>query len=96
MQVCKKGGTILYEIRRDKAAAICTTAELRAIDGCFLKWNSEIVGFRQGQELIERTIQGCGVMNADIGILIGQTTSQRGNIGIQIDVSAFDPKWKQK
>ena len=26
MQVCKKGGTILYEIRRDKAAAICTTA----------------------------------------------------------------------
>ena len=84
MQVCKKDQTILYEIRRDKAAAICTTAELRAVDGCFLKWNSDnIEGFRAGHQFIEQRVIGCGFVNCDIGILIGETTQKLG-VGIRI------------
>lgn len=70
MIVCKMNGRVLFEIRREEAAALSTTAELYTPDGYFVRIteDSSKLFNRESIQVGGVTIMGCAFTNLRIGI----------------------------
>jgi hypothetical protein len=81
-EVCELNGKTLFEIKRNKAAAISITAELFTNDGVFFKWSEkELSGMMSlapnALKIGGLTMTGCR-FSGDVGIQIGVPTTHVG------------------
>jgi len=76
MTVCEINGKTVFEIKREKAAAIKTHAELYTSDAAFIKCsNDSLAGYVLGKDNTQLriggvTMRGCSIKNSKIGIHI--------------------------
>ncbi len=94
--VCKLNHQTMFEIRRNGAAAISTTAELFTPDGSFLKWSNDSVSgmlFNNSNAWFQGLQLGPGGKGIQIGypngakVIMNPGSSITGPIGILIGTS---------
>lgn len=82
LTVCKLDGQVLFEIRREDAAALKTAAELYTPDGYFVKYSSPRPGLldSRGNNLNVNGVQMLGCTFS--GVRIGIWMKRDGSVGI--------------
>jgi hypothetical protein len=83
MTVCKLGDQVLYEMRRDEAAALSTAAELYTPNGYLLKCASSVAPelLNSSGESIQwrgNRVLGCSFTNCDVGVWVKSTSIDFG------------------